>query len=355
MITVLRLLLVVASTTASWVLADDIARRADGKPDLTGTYDVATLTPLERPREFGNKLYMTRDEADRIAAAVAARKEAADAASDPDREAPPQGGDGSGGASGNVGGYNAFWLDSGDTTMEVDGKFRTSIIIDPENGRQPPMTPSGYQRMQEFLVVLRENTGDAWWLEQPGPGPYDHMEMRPNGERCLLSFGSTSGPPMLPALYNNVKRIVQTEEHVMILAEMIHDARVVRMNVPHLPPEMTFWMGDSIGRWEGDTLVVDTTNFKHRPALYGSDENLHVVERFTLQADGNLRYEFTVDDPTAWTATWSGEYTWPATDDKVYEYACHEGNYALGNIMRGARLLEREAQVTELPAAGGHE
>ena len=350
-----NLMVFVIGAALSWTAAADIPRTADGSPDLTGTYDVATLTPLERPKEFGNNLYMTREEADRIAAAVAARKAAAGQASDPDRDAPPQGGDGSAGAAGNVGGYNAFWIDSGDTAMEVDGKFRTSIITDPENGRQPPMTPAGYQRMQEFLVVLKENTGTAWWLEQPGPGPYDHMEMRPNGERCLLSFGSTSGPPMLPALYNNVKRIVQTDEYVMILAEMIHDARVVRLNAAHLPPQMTFWMGDSVGRWEGDTLVVDTTNFKQRPALYGADENLHVVERFTMQADGNLRYEFTVDDPTAWTAAWSGEYTWPATDDKVYEYACHEGNYALGNIMRGARLLEREASAAEASAAGGQE
>jgi len=345
-------LLAMSSFAAAAAYADE-PRTADGKPDLTGTYNVATLTPLQRPKEFGDKLYMTREEADRIAAAVAAEKAADSEASDPNREAPPEGGDGSAGAAGNVGGYNAFWIDNGDSAMQVNGKFRTSIITRPKNGRRPPMTPAATQRMMAFRSLFRRNTGTAWWIDQEGPGPYDNMEMRPNGERCLLSFGSTSGPPMLPALYNNVKRIVQTDTHVMILAEMIHDARVVRMNAEHMPPEMTFWMGDSIGHWDGDTLVVDTTNFKPRPALSGADENLHVVERFTRKADGDLHYEFTVEDPTVWQSSWSGEYTWPATDDKVYEYACHEGNYALGNIMRGARLLEREASELDVPAAGG--
>ena len=147
---------------------------------------------------------------------------------------------------------------------------------------------------------------------------------------------------MLPALYNNMKRIVQTADHIMIQAEMIHDARVIRMNAVHRPPHIRTWMGDSVGHWEGDTLVVDTTNFKARPALYGASDNLHVVERFTRKNNGDLLYEFTVNDLTVWQQPWGGEYTWPASDDKVFEYACHEGNYALGNIMRGARLLEQD-------------
>ena len=199
--------------------------------------------------------------------------------------------------------------------------------------------------MAVFFGLFGRNTGTAWWLGREGPGPYDHMEMRPLGERCILSFGSTGGPPMLPALYNNMKRIVQTDEHVMILAEMIHDARIIRLDADHKPDHVRSWMGDSVGRWDGDTLVVDTTNFRERPALYGADENLHVVERFTLQENGDLFYEFEIDDPTVWQAAWKGEYPWPRSSDKVYEYACHEGNYALGNIMRGARILEQDAQA----------
>jgi hypothetical protein len=150
---------------------------------------------------------------------------------------------------------------------------------------------------------------------------------------------------MLPVLYNNMKKIVQTRDHVMILAEMVHDARIVRMNEEHLPADIRMWMGDSIGRWEGDTLVVDTTNFNDQPALRLAGRNLHVVERFTRLDSGRLRYQFTVEDSTVWTAPWSGEYVWPASSERVFEYACHEGNYALGNIMRGARLLEADAQT----------
>jgi hypothetical protein len=144
---------------------------------------------------------------------------------------------------------------------------------------------------------------------------------------------------MLPGLYNNQKRIVQTPNHVVILLEMVHDARLIRLNSQHEPDNVRKWLGDSIGWWEGDTLVVDTTNFREQTGLYGGDANLHLVERFTLRDDGNLLYNFTALDPTIWTAPWSGEYVWKASSDRVYEYACHEGNYAMGNILRGARLL----------------
>ena len=147
---------------------------------------------------------------------------------------------------------------------------------------------------------------------------------------------------MLPGLYNNYKTIVQTEDHVVILVEMVHDARIIRLDSEHEPAQYRKWLGDSIGWWEGDTLVVDSTNFRQDTGLYGGDENLHLVERFTRQENGDLLYNFTVDDLTAWTAPWSGEYVWRGSDNKVYEYACHEGNYALGNILRGARLLEKE-------------
>ena len=327
----------------------DIPRTADGHPDLSGTYDIATLTPLERPEAYGDNLFLAPEEAEKLVSET--RAFIADDAklSDPNREAPPAGGDGSTGAAGNVGGYNAFWVDPGNDRFMIDGKFRTSIIFDPVNGRLPAQTPTGQQRRAALFSLFGQNTGTAWWLGREGPGPYDDPEMRPLGERCLLAFGSSSGPPMLPTLYNNLKRIVQTRDYVMILNEMVHDARIIPLEGGHTPG-IRQWMGDSVGRWEGDTLVVETKHFKTRSGLYffGATENLSVTERFTRISQDELLYAFTVEDPMAWEASWSGEYPWPATDTRVYEYACHEGNYALGNILRGARLLEADAG-----AAGG--
>ncbi len=316
----------------------------DERPDLSGTYDIATLTPLQRPQQFGDKLILTDEEAQVVAREEAAYLARRNAATDPERGAPPQGGDGSPGAAGNVGGYNAFWIDRGAGAFKIDGKWRTSIITDPKDGRRPEMTPAAKRAAAERGKRSRKNTGQAWWIEAGlDPGPYDDPELRPLAERCLLGFGSTGGPPMLPVLYNNLKRIVQTEDHVMILVEMVHDARIVRMNAEHAPPDVRSWLGDSVGHWEGDTLVVDTTNFNDRPALSGATRNLHVVERFSRIDDKTLLYNFTVEDPTVWTAPWSGEYIWPATDTRVYEYACHEANYSFGGILRGARVLESEA------------
>jgi hypothetical protein len=175
-------------------------------------------------------------------------------------------------------------------------------------------------------------------------GSYDNPEQRPLGERCLLGFGSTSGPPALPDyFYNNLHQIVQTRDSVMILTEMVHDARIVRMNAEHLPKTIRRWMGDSVGHWEGDTLVVDTTNFNDQTRFRGSTENLHVVERFSRIDAKTLLYRFTVEDPATWDRPWSGEYAWPATNEPIYEYACHEANYALEDILRGARTREAEA------------
>ncbi len=327
--------------------AQDIPRTPDGRPDLSGTYDTATLTPLQRPERFGNQLVLTEEGAAAIAEAARTRNVTRNQASDPDREAPPVGGDGSTGAAGNVGGYNTFWVDPGSAAFQIDGQWRTSIITDPENGRRPPLTPERLEARRGRLRFFRQNAGTAWWVIENGPdapGPYDDPELRPLGERCLLGFGSTAGPPMLPVLYNNLKKIVQTEDHVMILVEMVHDARIIRMNAEHDPPDIRKWLGDSVGHWEGDTLVVDTTNFNDTPALGGASRNVHVVERFTRIDADTLLYQFTVDDPTVWTAPWSGEYVWPASDNRVYEYACHEANYSLGGILRGARILEEDAR-----------
>jgi len=214
----------------------------------------------------------------------------------------------------------------------------------------PELTPEARKRAGERARGNRPNRGDAWWIKEGvSPGPYDDPEMRSLAERCLLGFGSSAGPPALSVLYNNVKQIIQTKDTVVILNEMNHDARIVRMNGKHDPPEIRRWLGDSIGKWEGDTLVVDTTNFNDTPALFNATRNLHVVERFKRLDDKTLLYRFTVEDPTVWTASWTGEMAWPATENRIYEYACHEGNYSFTNILRGARLLEAEA----MKAGGG--
>jgi len=318
-----------------------IPRMPDGHPDLQGTYDLATLTPVER--EKGSPLVLTEEQARKLEQQVAARKRQQDAAIAGDRHAPPAGGDGSVGAAGNVGGYNSFWIDSGSQYTIVDGNKRASILIDPPDGRVPQMTPQARQR---FARNVRPTSDQTAREDDPGlepAGAYDDPERRPLGERCLMGFGSTSGPPVLPNyFYNNLHQIVQTRDSVMILTEMVHDARIVRMNAEHLPKTVTKWMGDSIGHWDGDTLVVDTTNFSEKTRFRGATPNMHIVERFTRTGPKTLLYRFTIDDPETWTAPWTGEYTWPATDELIYEYACHEGNYAMGNILRGARLKEKE-------------
>jgi hypothetical protein len=334
-----------------------LPRTANGHPDLSGTYDVSTLTPLQRPAEFGEKLFLTNDEAAVIAAAESRRNSDRNQASDPNRAAPPQGGDGSTGASGNVGGYNTFWIDRGAGAFQIDGQWRTSIIIDPPNGRMPAQTDERRAERRARLgageaAPRREggsNDGTAYWLDAglEAPGPYDNMEQRPFAERCLLSFSSTGGPPMLPALYNNHKRIVQSEDTIIIQVEMVHEARVVRMNAEHDPAHIQKWLGDSIGWWEGDTLVVETTNFRDVPAFSQGSKDMKVTEHFRMESPDQLVYTFTVEDDNVWTAPFTGEYAWPRSTNKVFEYACHEANYALEGIMKGARLLEAEFRGEE--------
>ncbi|HEX6896558.1 MAG TPA: hypothetical protein VF146_14865 [Bryobacteraceae bacterium] len=317
-------------------------RMPDGHPDLQGTYDLATITPIERTA--GTPLVLSNEQALKMETQRAAQRERADAPIDGNRAAPPKGGDGSRGAAGNVGGYNSGWLDPGSTFTVVNGQKRSSLIVDPADGRVPPLTAAARQRMAQQGA---RPTSDAQESSDPGldptPGAYDDPERRPLGERCMLGFGSTSGPPALPDyFYNNLHQIVQTPNSIMILTEMVHDARTVRMNQPHLPKSYRLWFGDSVGHWEGDTLVVDTTNFNDKTRFRGSTENLHVIERFTRVDDKSLLYQFTIDDPDTWTKPWTGEFTWPATDHHIYEYACHEANYALTDILKGARLRDKE-------------
>lgn len=302
-------------------------RTADGKPDLQGTWSNATITPIERPQGVSN-LVLSPAEAATLEKTTADRVERLNQDSDPNRTAPPQGGDGSTGAAGNVGGYNNFWLDPGERVAVVDGQFRSSLIIDPPDGRVPATTPEARARTQARMKTMM------------GRGQYDHPEFRPLAERCLLSFGPTT--PLIPNyFYNNNLQIVQTADHVMILMEMVHDARIVRIGGTHLPKHIRPWMGDSIGHWEGDTLVVDTTNFPLAQPFRGSAENLRVIERFRRVDANTVNYRFTVEDPTTFARPFTGEIPFRATDELIYEYACHEGNYALSNVLSGARNEEK--------------
>ncbi len=338
----LTTLLAFASSLFGQTAAYKIPRLADGHPDLQGTYDLATMTPVERPA--GVSATISKEEARKAEIANAQRRARQDAPIAADRKAPPKGGDGSAGAAGNVGGYNGFWVDPGNSYTVVDGQVRTSLIVDPADGHVPPYTPEAQKRMAS---QRSQPTSDATESNDPGlekaPGAYDDPERRPLGERCMIGFGSTSGPPALPDyFYNNLHQIVQTSDSVMILTEMVHDVRIVRMNSQHLQPTIRKWLGDSIGRWEGDTLVVDTTNFTDKTRFRGSTENLHVVERFTRVGPRELMYKFTIEDSATWAKPWTGEMTWPATDSHIYEYACHEANYALADILSGARMREKE-------------
>ena len=312
-----------AGTVKPWTMP----RTTDGKPDLQGTWSNSTITPLERPQGVSN-LVLSADDAARLEKATSDRVARLNQNSDPNRTAPPQGGDGSTGAAGNVGGYNNFWLDPGERVAVVDGQFRSSLVIDPPDGRVPATTPEARARTQARMQMMA------------GRGQYDHPEFRPLAERCLLSFGPTT--PLIPNyFYNNNLQIVQTPDHVMILMEMVHDARMVRIGGTHVAKHIRPWMGDSIGHWEGDTLVVDTTNFPLQQPFRGSAENLHVIERFRRVDATTINYRFTVDDPTTFARPFTGEIPFRATDELIYEYACHEGNYALANILSGARNEEK--------------
>ena len=322
---------VVITGCATSILAgpEDFPRTASGKPDFSGTYDIATLTPYLRDPARGENAFVDPSEAaaaqDRAAGVAAADL----APKSPDRGAPEKGAD--------VGAYNQVWMDPGSSMFHVDGKYPGSILVDPPDGRLPQLSDAGKARRATLKQKgWFKNTGTAWWLEEGG-APYDDMETQPLVDRCLYLGVVTV--PMQPIVYNNHKVIVQTEDHVLILVEWMHWARVVRLDSEHLPSDMRSLAGDSIGWWEDDTLVLETTNFLFEPGV--PREGLRVVERFSPLDAGRLLYRFTVHDPD-YVTPYTGEYPWPQTDTSLYEYACHEGNYAMGNTLRGARRLERE-------------
>ena len=323
-----------------------LPRTADGKPDMQGNWSNATLTPLERPAN--QPLIITDEAAERIEKRVEQVAEFRNQPSDPNRPAPAKGGEEralppgeptfierlSASAGGRVGGYNNFWLDPGERVLRIDGKPRSGMVIDPPDGRVPALTPEARKRQAARAATMKQF------------GEFDHPELRGLAERCLMSFGSNAGPPMVPNyFYNNNYQIVQSKDHVMIMTEMVHDVRIIRLgaNLQHPPAHVKFWMGDSIGRWEGDTLVVETTNFHPLQQYRGASENLKVIERFTRTGPDQILYRFTVEDPTTFTAPWTAELAFNRFDEPIYEYACHEGNYALTNILSGERAKEKRA------------
>jgi hypothetical protein len=308
-----------------------ISRTPDGRPDLTGIYDANTLTPVERPAQFSG-LILSDDEATTLARGSAERTAKAEEPSDPNRQAPQVGG--------NVGGYNTFWMARGTRVVSVNGKKRSSIVIDPPDGKIPPMTAGGRARDETFGGLAGRN--DV--LERRGerPSGFDDPELRPLGDRCLTGWGWTAGPPILPNyLYNNLKQIVQTPTHVMILTEMVHEVRVVRIGGKHLPPQVRNWSGDSVGRWEGDTLVVETTNIRKQAAYGNASEQLKITERFTPADENTLSWQVRFEDPATWAAPWALEMPLKRDAESTpFEYACHEGNHGLRNILSAARAAE---------------
>ena len=300
-------------------------RTPDGQPDLQGIWTNATLTPLERPKEFAAKPVLSEAEAVEFQKRLIEND-------DRDRR------DGSAQKDLNRA-YNDSWFERG---TSIAGGRRTSLIVDPPDGRVPALTPAAQAKLNDAIAYAKAH---------PADGPED----RPLAERCLL--WPTAGPPMLPGAYNNNYEIVQAPGYVAIAIEMIHDVRIIPTGGPtdgraHLPSSVRQWLGDSVGHWDGDTLVVETTNFTDktsdvgagmvRSTFRGSDDQMRLIERFTRVSPDTILYEFTVDDPTAFTKPWTAQIPMTRSPGPLYEYACHEGNYAMTSVLTGARAEEKK-------------
>ena len=293
----------------------EVPRTPWGAPDLQGVWDFRTLTPMERPEELAAQDTYSEEEA----AAFEARRLAEFAAMDEEEPADI------------VGNYNQFWFDRGSTVVETN---RTSLVTDPADGRIPPLT-GGADARRAALARAREGTG----RHEPTPGGFVE-DLGSNGLQLRCIMGFNSGPPMTPSAYNNNMQVFQTEDHVVLFTEMVHDARIVPLDGrDQLPGDLRQWSGSSRAHWDGDTLVVETTNFLRETGFMrgGSTRNLHLTERLTRVAPDTLLYDVTVNDPTTWTRPWSFVVPMQLNPDPLYEYACHEGNYGLYNILAGAR------------------
>jgi hypothetical protein len=329
-------LAVVLLPTPALAQSSAVPRTPDGKPDLQGFWDFRTLTPLERPTALGDKAFLSEQEANNLQQQNADRRARANAAAEPRAAARAPGGGGQA-----VGAYNDFWIDSGATVV---GDRRTSLIVDPPDGRVPAIVagaPRQSGSLMEDLAAAPPIRVLATGARADGP------ESRGLAERCLVGFNS--GPPMVPSGYNNHMQLVQTPHYVAILNEMNHDVRIVPLDgrAP-LPASMRQWAGVSRGRWEGDTLVVRTTNFTGKTPSFsptvasavGTGVTLTLTERFRRTDAATLLYEFTVEDPATFTRPFTAQVPMQKSDQPVFEYACHEGNYGLASILRGARAEE---------------
>jgi len=288
-------------------------RTPDGQPDLQGFWTNTTYTPLERPKIVTSAFY-TREEAVEIAKrAAGVEAEQTEPGTIPDVHYD----------------FTQFGLDRSQGPLAFN--LRTSLIVDPPDGKIPPMTAEGQKRVAE-RAEARKRMG----------GATDAAQNQPLGARCIIM--DLAGPPMFSGAYNNNYQIVQTPGYVMILVEMIHDVRIIPLDGrPHLPPNVRLWMGSSRGRWEGDTLIVETTNFNGKNPFRGSSEHMRLIEHFTRVDEDKVIYKFTVDDPATWTRPWSAELPMKKTIGPLFEHACHEGNYGLYNILAGARVEEKRA------------
>lgn len=283
-------------------------RTAWGEPDLRGVWDFRTITPFQRPSELAGKKVLSDEEAAEFEAREVKRL---------DKDRPPTSG---------VGSYNQFWWDYGDKL--TDDK-RTSLIVDPPDGRIPSLTPLGQKRYDEIRAARA----------RPAHSPVD----RGVAERCLLGFNA--GPPYTPSAYNNNVHIFQTPGYAVLLIEMVNDARIVPLDGrPHPPEDIRQWRGDARGHWEGDTLVVESANFTDKTTFRGSGKNMRLTERFTRVGPERIRYEYTIDDPESFTKPWTAVIPMKKTDEPMYEYACHEGNYAMLTMLEGARAEDRAAE-----------
>lgn len=296
-------------------------RTPDGQFDLQGIWDFSTITPLERPTALGDKEVFTNEEA-------AAFEQAENQRLNRDLIDSKKGGVNY--PPGGVVPYNEFWYERGNTVIET---MRTSLIVDPPDGRLPPFTPEAQKRVDAQAEASLE--------DQLGRARADSWEDRPLQERCII--GLNEGPPMTPGAYNNHVQVFQTAGYVVLLTEMIHSARIVPLNGrPHLPSDLRQWRGDARGRWEGRTLVIETANFRGQTNVRGSSANIHLVERLTRVDADTLLYEFTVTDPTTWTRPWTAVIPMRRAQGPMYEYACHEDNYGLRGVLRGARAQAKE-------------
>src|SRR5262245_5742641 len=300
-----------------------VPRTAWGKPDLSGIWDFRTITPLERPSSQADKEFLTEEEAAKAEQAVVERNRLLD---ERPAERTTAGGSVDARADGSPGFYNNFWLDGG--TKPV-GTRRTSLVIDPPNGRVPALTAAAQKRAEERRAYLKEH-------------PADSYEDRSASDRCILGFNA--GPPLTPGGYNQNMLVVQTREHVAMTTEMVHTARIVPLDArPPLNGRFKQWSGEARGRWEGDTLVIETTNFKEERQWRGSTANMKLIERLTLIDPDTLEYRYTVIDPDTWTSPWTASIPLRRATEPMYEYACHEGNHSMVGILSGQRAADKEA------------